>query len=134
VQRSAAFLGVANLLKMERETGIEPATSSLGISISIDNTELMRQGRPILSMQVLEKMNRTVPHVPNRSNRSNNNFAKNCFESPRRMPAEFAGRQQRDEDARVQQHAVICPHSPSLVLRNEHNGPTQLPDGHQFLA
>ena len=30
VQRSAAFSSVCNLLKMERETGFEPATSSLG--------------------------------------------------------------------------------------------------------
>jgi hypothetical protein len=30
VQWSAAFSSVANLLKMERETGLEPATSSLG--------------------------------------------------------------------------------------------------------
>ena len=31
VQRSAAFSSVCKLLKMERETGFEPATSSLGI-------------------------------------------------------------------------------------------------------
>ena len=28
--RRLSFWGVANLLKMERETGLEPATSSLG--------------------------------------------------------------------------------------------------------
>ncbi len=32
----------ANLLKMERETGIEPATSSLGMLSSFANTQLMR--------------------------------------------------------------------------------------------
>ena len=30
VQKSAGFLGAANLLKMAWETGVEPATSSLG--------------------------------------------------------------------------------------------------------
>jgi hypothetical protein len=30
VQWSATFLGVCNLLILERETGLEPATSSLG--------------------------------------------------------------------------------------------------------
>jgi len=31
VQKSAGFLGGFKLLIMERETGVEPATSSLGI-------------------------------------------------------------------------------------------------------
>ena len=30
---------------MERETGVEPATSSLGNYMSIENTRLMRQSR-----------------------------------------------------------------------------------------
>jgi hypothetical protein len=38
--------------KMERETGIEPATFSLGIQASFDNKELMRQRRQILNIQV----------------------------------------------------------------------------------
>jgi len=37
------------LLKMERETGLEPATSSLGICSNIDNKEHMRQQRWFLA-------------------------------------------------------------------------------------
>src|SRR5579875_2167168 len=95
VQRSAAFLMVANLLKMERETGIEPATSSLGNSISIQNKKLMRRKRRILSTQVYEGIDRTFPRFRNRSNRSNNKLPQDCLESPHGMPAEMAGRQRR---------------------------------------
>jgi len=35
---------------MERETGIEPATSSLGMLISIENKELMRPWTTILTI------------------------------------------------------------------------------------
>src|SRR5579875_2966041 len=85
----------ANLLKMERETGIEPATSSLGNSISIENKKLMRRRRRILSTQVYENIHRTFPRFRNRSNRSNNKLPQDCLESPHGMPAEMAGRQRR---------------------------------------
>jgi hypothetical protein len=35
MQWGAAFSSGANLLKMERETGLEPATSSLGIWVIV---------------------------------------------------------------------------------------------------
>src|SRR5579875_1185516 len=64
---------------MERETGIEPATSSLGNSISIENKKLMRRRRRTLSTQVRENIDRTFPRVRNRSNRSNNKLPHYCF-------------------------------------------------------
>src|SRR5579883_895302 len=74
---------------MERETGIEPATSSLGNSISIQNKKLMRRKRRILSTQVYEGIDRTFPRFRNRSNRSNNKLPQDCLESPHGMPAKW---------------------------------------------
>ncbi len=48
---------------LERETGLEPATSSLGNSISIENKKLMRRRRRILSTQVHENIDRTFPRA-----------------------------------------------------------------------
>jgi hypothetical protein len=45
VLRSAGFWGVCKFLTLERETGLEPATSSLGISVSIENTTPRRSWR-----------------------------------------------------------------------------------------
>jgi hypothetical protein len=42
VQESAGFLGGCKLLILERETGVEPATSSLGNYASFVNKRLMR--------------------------------------------------------------------------------------------
>jgi len=42
VQKSAGFWGAAKLLILERETGVEPATSSLGKRISIVNRGVRR--------------------------------------------------------------------------------------------
>ena len=39
MQWNAGFSSVRNLLILERETGFEPATSSLGRRLSIDNKE-----------------------------------------------------------------------------------------------
>ena len=47
-------LGCLKLLKMERETGVEPATFSLGNYTSIRNTRLMRQSRWCLAMQLTD--------------------------------------------------------------------------------
>ncbi len=46
VQKSVGFWGAAKLLKMERETGLEPATSSLGSWHS--TTELL----PLANVQI----------------------------------------------------------------------------------
>jgi hypothetical protein len=48
IQPSGSFLNAQNIENMERETGIEPATSSLGMLISIQNKELMRPWTTIL--------------------------------------------------------------------------------------
>jgi hypothetical protein len=53
VQRSAAFSSVCNLLKMERETGFEPATSSLGIQTYVGSKSLARFCCEFLNLQRL---------------------------------------------------------------------------------
>jgi hypothetical protein len=47
------FFGSSQVIEnMERETGIEPATSSLGIQLAFVNKEQMRPWRLILTIEV----------------------------------------------------------------------------------
>ena len=54
VQKSAGFWGAAKLLKMERETGLEPATSSLGSWHS--TTELLPQSKQYKNLMFLRNL------------------------------------------------------------------------------
>jgi hypothetical protein len=50
MRQKLIWQGMQVIEKMERETGLEPATSSLGIRSSFDNKELLRPWRHFLNI------------------------------------------------------------------------------------